>query len=104
MLILYITIFFITVVDYNLVGELDQLMRYFERFWMDLVIPQIFTVFRLQYRTNNFVESYHASLLRLIGQHPTLYRFYGNFLLDKIVVIRKFRSLNKYMSDFVHIF
>lgn len=33
-------------------------------------------MFRLQYRTNNFIKSYRASLLRLMGQHPTLYEFY----------------------------
>ncbi|XP_022161860.1 uncharacterized protein LOC111027750 isoform X2 [Myzus persicae] len=48
-------------------------MRYYERYWMDTVTPRRFTVFRLQYRTNNYIESYHASLLRLMGQHPTLY-------------------------------
>jgi len=56
-------------------------MRYYERFWIDTVNPARFTVCRLQYRTNNYIESYHASLLRLMGQHPPLYRFYGNLFV-----------------------
>ncbi|CAI6361153.1 unnamed protein product [Macrosiphum euphorbiae] len=66
------------VADYGLEIELRTLMNYFERFWMDTVTPQRFTVCRLQHRTNNFIESYHASLLRLMGQRPQLYRFYDH--------------------------
>ncbi|XP_060857072.1 uncharacterized protein LOC132934747 [Metopolophium dirhodum] len=66
------------VTDYNLEDQLADLMRYYERYWMDTVTPRRFTVFRLQYRTNNYIESYHASLLRLMGQHPTLYGFYDH--------------------------
>ncbi|KAF0682177.1 Uncharacterized protein FWK35_00035774, partial [Aphis craccivora] len=64
------------VTEYNIENELHDLMRYYERFWIDTVNPARFTVCRLQYRTNNYIESYHASLLRLMGQHPPLYRFY----------------------------
>ncbi|KAF0722910.1 RING-type domain-containing protein [Aphis craccivora] len=60
----------------NLGEELHDLIQYFQRYWIDTVGPLRFTVYRLQYRTNNFIESYHASLLRLIGQHPSLYQFY----------------------------
>jgi len=64
--------------DYNLEEELHDLIHYFQRYWMATVGPLRFTVYRLQYRTNNFIESYHASFLRLMGQHPSLYQFYGN--------------------------
>uniref|UniRef100_A0A2S2NTL8 Uncharacterized protein n=2 Tax=Schizaphis graminum TaxID=13262 RepID=A0A2S2NTL8_SCHGA len=66
------------VTEYNLDNELHDLIRYYERFWIDTVTPARFTVCRLQHRTNNYIESYHASLLRLMGQHPQLYIFYGN--------------------------
>ncbi|CAH1716515.1 unnamed protein product [Aphis gossypii] len=62
--------------DYELEVQLGGLLRYFERFWMDVVGPLNFTVYRLRYRANNFIESYHATLVRLMGQHPPLYRFY----------------------------
>lgn len=73
--------FFISVIEYNLGNELHNLLRYYERFWIDTVTPARFTVCRLQHRTNNYIESYHASLLRLMGQHPPLYRFYGNYFV-----------------------
>jgi len=58
---------------------------------MDTVTPPRFTVYRLQYRTNNFIESYHVSLLRLMGQCPQLYRFYGKFFyqileFEKVII------------------
>ncbi|KAL5244198.1 hypothetical protein ACI65C_011608 [Semiaphis heraclei] len=62
--------------DYELEAELRGLLTYFERFWLDVVGPSNFSVHRLRYRTNNFIESYHATLVRLMGQHPPLYRFY----------------------------
>lgn len=70
--------FSISVVDYNIVNELALLMKYFERFWMDTVTPQKFTVYQLEHRTNNLIETYHASILRLMGQHQRLDIFYGN--------------------------
>jgi len=48
--------FSISVADYGLEIELRTLMNYFERFWMDTVTPQRFTVCRLQHKTNNFIE------------------------------------------------
>ncbi|KAF0722334.1 RING-type domain-containing protein, partial [Aphis craccivora] len=62
--------------DYELEEQLGGLLRYFEQFWMDVVGLLNFTVYRLRYRTNNSIESYHATLVRLMGQHPPLYRFY----------------------------
>lgn len=72
--------------DYNLEDELRDLMRYYQSYWMDTVSPQQFTVYRLQHRTNNFIESYHASLLRLMGQHPPLYQFYGMILIQQLTL------------------
>lgn len=70
--------------NYNLNPELGNILRYFERQWMDTVGPINFSVYRLRYRTNNFIESYHASLLRIMGQHPPLYVFYGEYIVFKI--------------------
>lgn len=47
---------------------------------MDVIGPLNFSVYRLRYRTNNFIESHHATLVRLMGQHPPLYRFYGELV------------------------
>lgn len=69
-----------TVRDYGLEEELRGIMQYYERYWMDVIGPLNFSVYRLRYRTNNFIESYHATLVRLMGQHPPLYRFYGELV------------------------
>ncbi|CAH1720270.1 unnamed protein product [Aphis gossypii] len=83
------------VADYNLEMDLATLMTYFERFWMDQVTPLRFTVYRLQHRTNNFIESYHSSLLRLMGQRPQLYRFYDNLRAIELRARNDFtRALN----------
>ncbi|XP_050059118.1 uncharacterized protein LOC126550830 [Aphis gossypii] len=83
------------VADYNLEMDLATLMTYFERFWMDQVTPLRFTVYRLQHRTNNFIESYHSSLLRLMGQRPQLYRFYDNLRTIELRARNDFtRALN----------
>ncbi|CAI6355643.1 unnamed protein product [Macrosiphum euphorbiae] len=58
--------------QYNLNNELNVLIIYFQHYWMDIVGPPRFSVYRLRHRTNNFIESYHASLLRRMGQHPPL--------------------------------
>jgi hypothetical protein len=50
-----ILIFLTTVTSYNLVIELEPLMQYYERFWMDTVTPQRIRVFGLAHRTNNFI-------------------------------------------------
>ncbi|KAF0711119.1 MULE domain-containing protein, partial [Aphis craccivora] len=41
-----------------------------------IVSPERFSVHGLNHWTNNFVESFHASLLRYLGDHPPLWRFY----------------------------
>ncbi|XP_029346593.1 uncharacterized protein LOC100568720 isoform X1 [Acyrthosiphon pisum] len=53
-------------------------MAYFQHYWMEVVGAHQFSVHRLTHRTNNFIESYHASLLRQMGQHPALYVFYNH--------------------------
>ncbi|CAI6370812.1 unnamed protein product [Macrosiphum euphorbiae] len=61
------------VTDYELEAEIDVLLGYFKRFWLNVVGPWNFAVYRLRYHTDNFIESYHATLVRLMGQHPPLY-------------------------------
>lgn len=51
--------------DYNLKNKFENVLRYFERFLLDNVGP--FSVYRLRYRINNFIESYHAALLKTHG-------------------------------------
>jgi len=69
------------IVDY--VNQFPNLMMCFERFlfdyiwtyWFETMGPTAITVFKKDIRTNNFVESYHASLLRLIKPHPKVWEF-----------------------------
>lgn len=60
-------------------------MAYYEQYWLGVVGSDRFTVYRLRHRTNNFIESYHANILRRMGQHPALYVFYGKFLFKFII-------------------
>ncbi|CAI6377646.1 unnamed protein product [Macrosiphum euphorbiae] len=66
------------VTEYHLEVELHAIMQYFQRYWIDTVTSRRFSVFGLQHRTNNYIESYRSSLLRLMGQHPSLYQFYDH--------------------------
>lgn len=68
---------FVAARNYNLRDELNSIFQYYERFWLDTVQPEHFSVYRVHHRTNNFIESYHASLVRMMGIHPRLYDFYS---------------------------
>jgi len=65
--------------QHDLNNSLRSLIAYFQHYWMEVVGAHRFTVHRLTHRTNNFIESYHASLLRRMGQHPALYVFYSKY-------------------------
>lgn len=55
----------------------SELFRYFQNFWIDLIGPTGFSVFGLNIRTNNYVESFHSVIRTTIGRHPPLWTFYG---------------------------
>ncbi|CAI6372237.1 unnamed protein product [Macrosiphum euphorbiae] len=57
--------------------------------------PTAITVFKKDIRTNNFVESYHASLLRLIKPHPRVWEFLNQLLFLENQSFVEFRQLKQ---------
>jgi hypothetical protein len=56
--------------------QLNQfLIDYIWNYWFITVGPERITVYNQEIRTNNYIESYHASLLRLIKPHPKVWEF-----------------------------
>lgn len=49
---------------------LNPFFDYYESFWLKQVKPINFSVFGMKLRTTNPIESYHAQLLALFGEHP----------------------------------
>jgi len=41
-------------------------------FWFVRMRPEKFTVYNRDIRTNNYLESFHAALLKLIKPHPKI--------------------------------
>jgi len=69
---------------------MEQLERYVEKQWLNksTVGPSRLSVRDNQARTNNAVESFHASLRRRIKvPHPNLFAFLGQQMLKYIVTI-----------------
>jgi len=44
--------------------------EYIQNFWLNIIHPDGFSVFGLNIRTNNCIESFHSMLKTSIGQHP----------------------------------
>lgn len=63
--------------DHHL-DRLGPLVNYIREHWMTRVSPRLFSVYNSNYRTNNSIESFHAQLVGLMGQHAPLWNFYGN--------------------------
>uniref|UniRef100_A0A2S2PRA7 MULE transposase domain-containing protein n=1 Tax=Schizaphis graminum TaxID=13262 RepID=A0A2S2PRA7_SCHGA len=53
----------------------DFLIEYVWRYWFLTMSPKNVSVYNQEIRTNNYIESYHASLLRLIKPHPKVWEF-----------------------------
>jgi len=55
----------------------DFMYQYVFGYWFIRIRPEAFTVFDKDIRTNNYLESYHAALLRFIKPHPKIWEFMG---------------------------
>jgi len=72
---------FNSIVDYvNEYAEIaeqlgDFLSNYIWAYWFDTIRPSVITVYDQDIRTNNYIETYHASILRLIKPHPKVWEF-----------------------------
>ncbi|CAI6343607.1 unnamed protein product [Macrosiphum euphorbiae] len=49
--------------------------EYIIPFWIHSITPKRFTVYNRDIRTNNYLESYHAVLLKIIRPHPKIWEF-----------------------------
>lgn len=58
----------------------QELFDYVQHFWIDIIHPDGFTIFRLNIRTNNYIESFHSMLKTTIGSHPPIWTFWGKLL------------------------
>ncbi|XP_011297351.1 uncharacterized protein [Fopius arisanus] len=53
----------------------NDLIGYIERWWLGVVRPENFTVYRLRTRVSNAIEAYHRVLLKRVGSHPSIWQF-----------------------------
>jgi len=53
----------------------DFLFNYVWTYWFDTMGPSAITVYNKDIRTNNYIETYHASILRLMKPHPKVWEF-----------------------------
>jgi len=56
-------------------GMRNFLIGYIEHYWFFQVRPEFFSVFGEDYRTNNYLESFHSTLLVQMGRHPNIWDF-----------------------------
>jgi len=60
--------------------EISEVMSHFLRdyifaYWFLQIGPRRLSVFGQDHRTNNYLESFHATLLAQIGHHPNIWDF-----------------------------
>lgn len=56
------------------------LNNYIWGYWFVTIGPAAVTCYNQDIRTNNYIESYHASLLKLIKPHPKVWEFLSMIL------------------------
>jgi len=62
--------------EYPEIAQLeDFLLNYVWAYWFDTMEPSAITVFNQDIRTNNYIETYHASILRIMKPHPKVWEF-----------------------------
>ncbi|KAL4131605.1 hypothetical protein QTP88_008898 [Uroleucon formosanum] len=61
-------------------GMRNFLIGYVEYFWLLHDGPELISVFGEEYRTNNYLESFHATLLTQMHRHPNIWNFLREFL------------------------
>ncbi|KAE9534541.1 hypothetical protein AGLY_008631 [Aphis glycines] len=78
----------------------DFMYQYVFGYWFVRMRPKAFTVFDKDIRTNNYLESYHAALLRFIKPRPKILGIHG-LLVYVYVHICQIRFLeNQYNLEF----
>ena len=55
-------------------SSIGPLLAYYSKFWIEQIGPERLSVYGHQVRTNNNVESWHASFNKLVGKaHPNVF-------------------------------
>lgn len=65
-------------------GLRNFLIGYVQYFWLSQVGPGLISCFGEEYRTNNYLESFHATLLTQMQRHPNIWNFIREFLQYKV--------------------
>jgi len=70
---------FIYIVKYSEIADAFHsfLYNYVLGFWFVRIRSERFTVFNKTIPTNNYVEIFHAALLKFIKPHPNIWEFIG---------------------------
>lgn len=74
-------------------GMRNFLIGYVEYFWLLQVGPGLISVFGEEYRTNNYLESFHATLLTQMHRHPNIWNFIREFLQYMVCCVLNVASL-----------
>lgn len=48
----------------------DQFIKYYEAEWIKIVTPKGFSIYRKEFSTNNFLETYHRLITQLMRKKP----------------------------------
>lgn len=58
-------------------NNLREFLTYFDDEWIRRTTPELWSVFNLNNRTNNFTESYNKKANEQMGKHPSIWTFTG---------------------------
>ena len=67
----------------------DYVNLYFQGYWMNIVTPNRFSVYKLLDRTNNRVETYHKDLNKNIGKKPSVKKIISKKKFLEIILLKK---------------
>ncbi|KAL4154011.1 hypothetical protein QTP88_001844 [Uroleucon formosanum] len=77
---------FNTIVEYaNGIEEISErlqsfLIDYIQQFWFNQIDATCITVFGSDIRTNNYLQSFHSTLLSQLGRHPNIWNYMRRLL------------------------
>lgn len=70
--------------DNGILAEFTNFNNYFLRYWLRLITPENFTMYRRHHRTNNICESFNKQLNNVLFKNPNIHGF-----LQRMVNITK---------------
>lgn len=60
---------------YGLQNLLYAMIRYVRDFWLNKTLPENFSMYGVEHRTNNFNESLNSRMNKGMSKHPSIYEF-----------------------------